>query len=182
MTDPRGRAHYLDALPDRLLSKPLDYILADHLRQRVLCHLCDRLADADTVDCRLAAEIADHVSEDMAVHIVDEEEDLFPALQRRSKPEDDIGDVLRHLTEEHAEDEAMAGKIVSGLRRRIDKGGGRMPAKLAGTLRTFARHQRRHLALENAIVIPLARVRLSAKDIDELAEHMAARRGVRLAG
>ena len=177
MTQSRGRAQFLEPLPGRLLSEPLDYILADHLRQRVLCHLCDRLADAETVDCRLAEEVASHIADDMAIHIRDEEEDLFPALRRRAKPDDDIDKVLGQLFGDHAEDETMARKIVAGLRRCIGKGGGKVPPRLAKTLRNFARHQRRHLALENAVIIPLAKVRLSAKDLETLSGAMAARRG-----
>ena len=39
---------------------------------------------------------------------------------------------------------------------------------------------RHHLTLENAIVLPLARIRLTADDLRNLAQRMSARRGIKL--
>ncbi len=176
MTAPGGRMQTLEPLPFRLLFRPLDFILADHHRHRVLCHLCETLADAETFDADLAGIVADHIETELADHIVDEEEDLFPLLKRRAKREDEIDAVLEGLAEDHAEDEKLAAKIVRGLRRRIADPDQSMSAALRRTLRDFAACERRHLAIENAIVIPLAKVRLTAQDQADLAERMAARR------
>ncbi len=176
MTATRGRAQTLEPLPERLLSEPLDFIVADHHRHRVLCHLCEILADAETFDADLAAAVAEHIETELAAHIADEEEDLFPLLKRRAKQEDEIGPVLEELSGEHAEDEKLAARIATGLRRRIADPDLPMSAVLRRTLRAFAACERRHLAVENAIVIPLAKVRLSAQDRADLAERMMARR------
>ena len=41
----------------------------------------------------------------------------------------------------------------------------------------FARNERRHLALENSVVLPLARRRLSAEDLAGLSARLTARHG-----
>ena len=176
MTAPGGRHQTLEPLPARLLSRPLDFILADHHRHRVLCHLCERLADAEAFDADLACEVADHIETELSDHIADEERDLFPLLKRRAKREDEIAPVLERLASDHAEDEKLAVRIVRGLRRRIADPEQPVSPTLRRTLRSFAECERRHLALENAIVIPLAKVRLSAQDLSDLAGRMAARR------
>lgn len=182
MTARGGRLQSLEALPRRLLSRPLDYIVADHHRHRVLCHLCERLAQAETFDPGLAATIADHIEIELSVHIADEEQDLFPLLRQRAKREDEVDPVLERLAEDHAEEEKLTVKIVNGLRKRIAVPGTPLSAGLRRTLRAFATRERRHLALENAIVIPLAKVRLSARDQADLAKRMTTRRSARPGG
>lgn len=181
MTSAGNRKQSLEPLPARLLAQPLDFIVADHHRHRVLCHLCEKLAEDETFDAGLAGAIADHIETEHAAHIADEEQDLFPLLKRRAKREDEIGRVLEQLTEDHAEDERLAARIVNGLRRRIAHPEIPMSAGLRRTLRSFAVCERRHLAIENAIVIPLAKVRLSAQDRADLAGRMTARRQARAA-
>ena len=178
MTKSAFKPQHLEPLPEALLSDPLEYILADHLRQRVLCHLCDRLADADCLDRDIAVEVADHIRNDFSIHVIDEEQDLFPLLRRRARPEDAIEVTLGELSGQHADGEALADEILRGLDACLDAPVCPLKPKLAKALKTFAHSERSHLALENAIIVPLARVRLTKKDLKELAARMAARRGV----
>ena len=180
MMEAAYRRRHLEPLPQSMLQQPLEYILADHLRQRVLCALCDRIAAEASLDMEAASEVVDYLTNEMAVHVIDEEQDLFPLLRRRADPEDDIETVWGQLSGEHAHDETLAREIVSGLRNALTSPGDVLPAKLIRTLRQFARGQRQHLALENATVMPLAKVRLSGKDLKALSGRMAARRGVLL--
>jgi hypothetical protein len=46
----------------------------------------------------------------------------------------------------------------------------------AEALLSFARHELRHLTLENAVVVPLARRRFGAEDLNRLSERLLARR------
>ena len=163
-----------------LLAQPLEFILADHLRQRNLCCLLDRLADEPRFDEALAAAIADYVGDEMSIHVIDEEEDLFPLLRRRALPEDDVERVLGLLSREHSESDRLAEAIVGGLREAIVSGAAELDAELKDKLRAFARRERRHLAVENALVMPLAEVRLTVKDCEGLARRMAVRRGIHL--
>ena len=171
---------YLSALPAHLLASPLDFILADHLRQRVLCSLLDRLATRLRFEAGIAREVLAHIETDMAIHVIDEEQDLFPLLRRRALPGDQLEPVLGQLSIEHAEDGAQAGHIVAGLQAALDGRREALDEALRTELSRFAVSQRRHLALENAVVMPLARKRLSPVDLKALGERMAARRGILL--
>ena len=178
MTETINRRQHLEPLALPLLLQPLDYILADHHRQRVLCVLCDRIADSGNPDRKTVSDIVDYITNDMVVHVIDEEQDLFPLLRRRADPEDDIEVVLGQLSGEHAHDEALAETIVSGLSGVLEAPQQDLPASLVEALKQFSHSQRQHLALENATIMPLARVRLTNKDLEELSARMAARRGV----
>jgi len=178
-TQPRKRkAHVLGKLPSQLLRTPLDYILADHHRQRELFSMCDELAEADAFDPQLADTIATFLETEMELHVIDEEEDLFPMLRRRILPEDDVERIIGLLSGEHAADEALAGEIVASLREGMRTDRITVEPALRNALLTFADRQRRHLAVENAIVIPLAAIRLSKKDTINLGHRMAVRRGI----
>ena len=180
MSAPCYREQHLEPLPRELLRQPLEYILADHLRQRVLCVLCERIAEAEDVNVDLIEEVLAFIRNDMMVHVIDEEQDLFPLIRRRAEPDDDIEAALGQLSGEHADDEALAMEIIDGLEARLAAPSQPMPEQLAAALRQFAHNQRHHLALENATIMPLAKLRLSSRDLRELAARMAARRGILL--
>jgi hemerythrin-like domain-containing protein len=168
----------LGKLASQLLRTPLTYILADHHRQRELFGMCEELAEADNFDPDLAQIIATFLEGEMELHVIDEEEDLFPMLRRRLLPEDDIERIMGLLSGEHAADQALAVEIVAALKRGIGTKSTTLETELRNALLTFADRQRRHLAVENAIVIPLAAIRLSKKDTTDLGRRMAVRRGI----
>lgn len=180
MTAPAGQEGYLSALPRHLLASPLDFVLADHLRQRVMCSLLDRLAARHRFETEIAREVLAHIETDMAIHVIDEEQDLFPMLRRRALPEDQLEPVLGQLSTEHAEDGAHAGHIVAGLKAALADRHEALDDPLRAALARFAASQRRHLALENAVVMPLAKKRLTPVDLSALGGRMAARRGILL--
>lgn len=163
-----------------LLKQPLEFLLADHHRQRSLCHLLDGLADAAAPDAAAIDAAVSYIELDLALHVIDEEEDLFPLVRRRARPEDDVERVLGLLSREHVEDDRLAALILSGLAQGRTAGALELTSECRTALRAFARRQRRHLAVENAIVMPLAELRLTAKDRAGLARRMAARRGISL--
>ena len=173
----------IEPASDALLSDPLDFFFAEHFRQRKLCNLIEELALAETLDTRLVVEVLEFLRHDMVIHVADEEEDLFPLMRRRCPPEDEIERVLSALSAEHAGDHHLAGIVTEGLQRAIADG---QPASAQPGLREamidFARNERRHLALENSVVLPLARLRLTTGDLAELSSHMAARRGLSAGG
>ena len=182
MTARASRPQRLEPLPVSLLSTPLDYILAEHHRHRALCRMCDDMAACATADTKAAGMIADALERELVPHMRDEEEDLFPLLRRSANPDDGIDRILDLLSRDHARDMALAASIAAGLRRLAGRPGAHLTDTLRRKLETFARDQRKHVALENAIVMPLARVRLSRKDLAHLALAMAARRGISASG
>ncbi len=170
-----------NAPPSSQLAEPLDYIFAEHFRQRVLCNMLDEIAGQERPDRQEIEAVLRFLRVDFAPHMQDEEHDLFPMLRRRAEPEDRIDDVIGQLTQEHAADRLDAKLITEGLAKALDGKVETGPtSSLAKLLHRFAENERNHLTLENAIILPLARIRLTADDIRNLAHRMAARRGIEL--
>ncbi len=170
-----------NAPPSSQFAEPLDYIFAEHFRQRVLCNMLDEIADQERPDRQAIEAVLRYLRVDFAPHMQDEEHDLFPMLRRRAEPEDRIDDVIGQLTQEHAADRLDAKLITEGLAKALaGKTETGQASALAKLLHRFAENERNHLTLENAIILPLARIRLTDDDIRNLAHRMAARRGVKL--
>jgi hemerythrin-like domain-containing protein len=167
----------IEAISDDLLASPLDYILAEHFRQRLVCNLLEQIVQ-ESAEQATAGELLDFLERDLPLHVEDEEEDLFPILRRRAHPEDEIDRLLDQLSAEHARDEALLGSVAKALERL--RAGKRVApkGKLATDVRMFAQSQRRHLAIENAVVLPVARLRLTNADLAKLTARMAERRGL----
>lgn len=168
----------LDPIPENLLREPVEYIYADHFRQRCLCVMLDDLmanpTDSDVTE--KAKAVLDYVERDLPLHIADEEQTLFPIMRKRCLPEDRIEQVLELLSDEHERDETLASALVAGLKRVA--AGTASPSWDAfwRVATAFSETQRRHLSWENAVVLPLARRRLSVADMVALGQEMAARR------
>jgi iron-sulfur cluster repair protein YtfE (RIC family) len=162
--------------PDAQLASPIDYLFADHFRQRTLCQIIDRIADARECDDECVAAVVRFLHDDFGPHVLDEEEDLFPLLRRRAEPDDRVEEVLGELSQEHAADKVDALAIMEGLSD--GSGKRRLTKAFRKLLHRFAANERRHLVVENAIVLPLARARLTPDDLRNLGRRMAARRGI----
>lgn len=161
------------------LRDPLEFLFLEHYRHRQLCRVLDHLARAPRFEARLTSLSLDFVRYDLALHVIDEEEDLFPLLRRRCEPDDMIEEVLGRLSGEHAKDQDQA----KGVRAVLEEALARQAPfdqdpGAENVLRQFAQHQRSHLALENAIVMPLARRRILPHDLAAMSRRLAARRGV----
>ncbi len=165
-------------IDDPAFESPLDLLIAEHERQHVICEELDRLADG--VDAAplagRAAEIIEFLRTDLAVHTLDEERGLFPALRQRCRPEDGIELVLERLMAEHSLDHDLVDFLLADLE--LLALGHRLanPTRFLMNVQAFTATQRRHLAWENATVIPLARRRLTQEDLQALRVDMSARR------
>lgn len=171
----------IESSPPELLREPLEFLFAEHYRHRQMCQLLEHLAASADFDATMIATTDDFIRYDLALHIIDEEEDLFPLLRRRCAPEDDIEGVLGRLSAEHAMDQELARLVRALFVQALEK---REPiSSLPGgpsALVELARQERGHLALENAVVMPLARRRLTSEDLSGLSIRLAARRGISL--
>lgn len=155
----------------------LDFILYEHLRHREMCEALDRLADAERFDREEVGRLAEFIRSDLSSHVCDEEEVFFPMLRKRCLPEDEIVVALDRMNREHEEDRALSAEVRLVLLAAVTES--RPPSSIAGgaeALRRFAKNQRRHMTLENAVLIPLARRRLTAEDNRRLGRRLAARR------
>lgn len=168
-------------LPDNLFAEPVEYVFADHYRQRTLCALLDDIANSESLDLQIVEAVLNFLKSEFGLHVLDEEEDLFPLLRQRAEPEDEINTVLEQLSQEHANNEGTAHDIVKILEQFTEtKERTVMRDDAVRLLKRFAANERRHLIVENAIVLPLARVRLTEEDCKQLGQRMAARRGANL--
>ncbi|MCF8505864.1 MAG: hemerythrin domain-containing protein [Caulobacter sp.] len=161
------------------MASPLDFFFAEHFRHRQLCGLIDQLSKTTFFDPGPIAEVVDFLRFEAPIHIIDEEEDLFPLLRRRCLAEDEVEGVLGVLSAEHKAD-GLLGKVVRTYLERCLETRAAPGATHEGRrdLAAFATQERRHLALENAVVLPIARQRLTAEDLAGLARRLAARRGM----
>jgi hemerythrin-like domain-containing protein len=161
---------------------PLDFIIAEHGRQMAVCNVMERLRRNPRHGARRVTmeAVRSYLIRDYPLHLADEEEDLFPLLLRRCPREDSLDEVLALLLREHAADADLHLAVIEDLTLLI---GGRAlddPARAFMDLTTFGETQRRHLAWENAIVIPRAQRYLIEADHLNIGRHMARRRGIAL--
>jgi hemerythrin-like domain-containing protein len=162
-----------------LLRHPLDYVFADHFRQRVLCSVLDQIFDADILDPELTHAVYRFLKDDLKYHIADEEENLFPILRKRAEPDDQIDEILDQLSEEHKSDHIDAKQILRELEYLLD-GTSSYPIsfEVNEMAHRFTSNERHRLILENAIVMPLAKVRFTSDDLSQMGQEMATRRGL----
>lgn len=165
-----------EPVPPELLAEPLEYIFADHFRQRVLCAELRRFAATGRVPAATAREMSDFMRHDRVLHHQDEELDLFPALRRRVQPEDNLGVVLERLSEDHGASEPNAADIARALSAPAVQGVVVLSERVQKKMAAMAASEHRHLAVENGLVMTIARVRLTRTDLARMAENMRARR------
>lgn len=172
-----AEAHRSDAARAATPHDPIEFILSEHLSHRRMCKALERLAEAKEFDGASIAALLDYVRFDLTLHVIDEEEDFFPLLRQRCLPEDKIDDVLSRLAVEHAEDKALSADVRDMLNACLILR--KPPCAIeggVGALKAFAEHERRHLTLENAVIIPMARRRLDASDLKSLSRRFLDRR------
>lgn len=177
----RTRDETIEAIPENLFREPIDYLYADHYRQRVVCRFLDEIAQDPEAgrSLDLAPRVLDYLVRDLPQHIADEEQDLFPRLRARCTPEDQVERVLMLLSEEHARDQEVVLALPAGLRSLTEGRPLEERDLFVQAASTFAECQRRHLAWEEGVILPLARKRLKPDDLAGLGRSMAARRGAR---
>lgn len=160
-----------------LLANPLEFISEDHLRERQICGVIDTLAAAPSLDRQTALTVLRFLNEELNVHLRDEAEDLFPLLKRRCTDEDSIERAIGRIKADQDEAIRLLPEVRAVLAGSLDTGLGLTPEGRAALVR-FAGHVRRHLVAENAILLPIARARLTRADLRILSKHMRSRRGL----
>lgn len=153
---------------------PIEALYAEHLNQRQLCAEMDLLGAAVIPRPDLAKRALINLCRDLPAHFEDEERGLFPRLRARALPEDDLHAILARLSREHEVAGQAFALLVPAL---VSIAEGALPAlEHRDALVRLARSERGHLIVENAIVLPLARIRLTAEDKRALMAEMCARR------
>ena len=167
----------------RLIARPLEFLLAEHYRLRAALTQLDWLARGNVGEARrrLAKALLRYFTEDYPLHVADEEADFFPLLHQCGAGDAAFSASLETLAGEHRADVAQLAQVVAGLRD-LAAAAPRdaIPPTFAAEARAYTEALRRHIAWENAVLLPAARERLSAPDLRRLAQKFAARRGVTL--
>jgi len=164
-----------DPAPD--FSDPIGLLAACHQRILDHCDLLERMTDwllqhgVDTEIQAAARRVHRYFDQAAPHHHADEEQDLFPLLLRMP----DLADVLRTLQAEHTALDAHWLALEPDLLGLVD---GHPADDWAEMVRGFVDAYRHHIAVENERILPAARERLAAKQLQAIGQAMAARRGV----
>lgn len=164
------------AAPPKLRASecPIEALHEEHFHQRQFCAEMELLAAATGPRPELARRILVNLCRDLPAHLADEEQGLFPLLRDRALPDDALDKTLSMLAREHEVTQAAFAILVPALACMAD---GAVPTpEDREALRRLATSERRHLIVENAIVLPLARLRLTDHDKRALMSEMRARR------
>lgn len=160
-----------------LLARPLDFISEDHLRERQICAEIDGLVATVVFNRQAGVTVLRFLNEELGVHLRDEVEDLFPVLARRCTEADAIDTVLGRIRQDQDQALSLLPSVRGAIANCLDAGAD-LSSEDREVLACFAAHVRRHLVAENAILLPIARVRLTRGDLRRLAGHMRSRRGI----
>lgn len=169
----------IEPIPPALMAEPLNWLFAEHYRHRHYCSLIEQIAAAAVVPHEDIQATLGFLRRDLPLHIVDEEDDLFPLLRRRCQPEDELDLALGKLSADHRDDIDAVAQLVEVLEAALRQERPVSDDPQAQQLLTaFVARERSHIALENAVVLPIARLRLTQEDLDLFSRRMAARRGL----
>ena len=172
-----------EAFAEARFLDPLGFIREEHRRQEELCAVLEGLVDDFTKPSSRdkATGILAYLTEELPLHEQDEEEGLIPLLQARCGDAEAQG-LLSRLRGQHADDRARVATLIADLDALYVEVPLGDPGAFVLNALMLAETWRRHLAWENQVLLPLARDRLNAADLEELGRAMAARRGAAFPG
>lgn len=176
---PSGPRQVIDPIPDNLVREPIEYLFADHVRQRSLCRLLKSLAEGvDTTVEFGFADILAYLEREHSIHMADEAEELFPRLRARFKTDNELLALLKRLEAEHERDAVLGLQIADGLRELAGNPRPNLTDSLRTSIRAFVSGVTAHLLTEDANVLPLARSALDNAELEQMGRAMARRRGI----
>ena len=170
----------LDRIPDNLLREPLDYLVADHMRQRKLCNALEALhpVNGGGWPREITEPIFNYLSDALPQHTSDEECDLFPALRAVAGLDPDMDDLIEASIRNHAVELSLASDVIAALRRVPPANDETGAPNISRLLADFTDCLRRHLAIEERMLMPLARKRLTGDAMTQIGRAMAVRRNI----
>ena len=157
---------------------PLALLRACHEKILAHCALLEGLvahmveAGPDDEARKTAERISRYFSTSAGLHHRDEEEDLFPRLNRQSLK---IAELVHVLKKEHEQLETFWGVLSPGLKRLPVEG---FSEEFTRAADDFCSLYQQHIERENMEFLPLAANSLSQQELAEIGESMAERRGV----
>ena len=163
----------IEMMPEGLEDSPLDFLFADHHRQRQAVQILLNIASGERNE-RGIQGLMEFLERDFALHIQDEEHDFVPLLCQQCPPEDGITSLAERLSQEHKDDKSSVRRVIKILQNLLH--GGQLTAAEGTAIHAFATHLKTHLAIENGVLLPIARVRMSPDSLSLLARAIRERR------
>lgn len=165
----------VETFPPAFAGLALDFMIRRHRRLRRAAEIIAFVADGG-FDRRRVGELIAFLEVDLGRHEADNEGAVFPALLLHCLPEDGIDALIERLAEDHKRAERGRDEVVRLVKSRL--AGAELAPESAARLRSFSRHVRQQIALEDAILIPIARVRLDGDALRLLGLKLKARQAV----
>lgn len=157
--------------------RPVDLILGEHYRQRLLVNeLLDLSSDLpNPYAAGTARLILYHLFEKRHAHEEFEDDEVAPLLRWRCQPSDNLESLLAKIAWDRLIIGRYAQKVRSGLMQ-IAKGD-QLPDifEFRHNVKQFAFKLKEHIIWKNRDIIPLARKRLNANDLAYLALQISCR-------
>jgi len=155
---------------------PVELLRACHSKMQQHCDLLDRMIERGTIDTEAreaARNISRYFTQSAPLHHRDEEEDLFPRINRQSLK---IAELVHTLKKEHEILDGLWQTMAAVLKRLPEDG---FDADFRRAAAEFTALNRQHIQRENSELLPLASNSLSEDVLKQIGEAMARRRGVR---
>ena len=154
---------------------PLDRLVAMRLELQAFCAIIRSLTNVSPELFRvIAAGLTRFLAQDFVRIVTEEQEGLLVYLRRRLMLGDELDALIGHLHDEHRQDCEQA-RILSGRCGEFASGVETDWPDLLEDLSVFAEQQRRHLTWEDATILPVARDRLQADDLESWNAEMTRR-------
>jgi iron-sulfur cluster repair protein YtfE (RIC family) len=83
------------------VENPLDFIADDLVRERQVCAMIDSMVSDGHPEEGIRKQVVSFLTVQLPRHLLDEEVDLFPLMQARCTPEDEIEKVISRLHSDH---------------------------------------------------------------------------------
>lgn len=165
------------AAPD--FNDPLGLLRACHERMLAQCNVLERLpahiaAKGADDEARSAIRAAvQYFTTSARHHHQDEEQDLFPILNRQSLK---LADRVYTLKQEHARLEAAWDALANAFKKSGELAGN---SEFPSLIENFCALYRAHIEFENREILSIAQHILSQRQLEDMGDAMARRRGVR---
>lgn len=151
---------------------PIDQLVRSHRRlEETIGDLAAAAARGPGALAPALAEAAEFFDKNGRRHEEDEEESLFPRLGERER------ELVRELATEHSAHERLTKRVVELAERAGREGDAAVLAETRDVCRDLQHVYHAHIALEEGLLFPAARLSIGPDALAEMGREMQARRG-----
>lgn len=160
--------------------RPLDVMAKACNRLKQMCVLTAEVASEQNPELVELSRLVAVLRRDWALQLADEQEDILPILQLRKRPGDELSAAFREVRANHAMIRPQLEHCAAELER-LRQGDltALATSGIADATVTVVASLHRHLCMTTAIILPIARLRLTEADVAALRDGLLARRGPR---